>query len=117
MVADASPRSQIFPDGQYFHLRHRGVVQQSLTPHWGHCLRLKKDPKVSLAWGSRPPALSLGLRSSLRLSTLSAFLVAPTPTPSPLLCVTPKDQDSYILRTEGRYCRSSRDGGKGSGPL
>eukprot|EP00071_Canis_lupus_P029433 XP_022262990.1 proprotein convertase subtilisin/kexin type 4 isoform X3 [Canis lupus familiaris] len=36
---------QIFPDGQYFHLRHRGVVQQSLTPHWGHCLRLKKDPK------------------------------------------------------------------------
>ncbi|XP_045398816.1 proprotein convertase subtilisin/kexin type 4 isoform X15 [Lemur catta] len=37
---------QIFPDGQYFHLRHRGVVQQSLTPHWGHRLRLKKDPKV-----------------------------------------------------------------------
>ncbi|XP_072578082.1 proprotein convertase subtilisin/kexin type 4 isoform X15 [Vulpes vulpes] len=45
MLADTSPRSQIFPDGQYFHLRHRGVVQQSLTPHWGHCLRLKKDPK------------------------------------------------------------------------
>uniref|UniRef100_A0A4X1VUI1 Proprotein convertase subtilisin/kexin type 4 n=1 Tax=Sus scrofa TaxID=9823 RepID=A0A4X1VUI1_PIG len=37
---------QIFPDGQYFHLRHRGVVQHSLTPHWGHRLRLKKDPKV-----------------------------------------------------------------------
>ncbi|XP_037360855.1 proprotein convertase subtilisin/kexin type 4 isoform X2 [Talpa occidentalis] len=37
---------QIFPDSQYFHLRHRGVVQRSLTPHWGHCLRLKKDPKV-----------------------------------------------------------------------
>ncbi|XP_053076199.1 proprotein convertase subtilisin/kexin type 4 isoform X7 [Acinonyx jubatus] len=37
---------QIFPDGQYFHLRHRGVVQQSLSPHWGHRLRLKKDPKV-----------------------------------------------------------------------
>uniref|UniRef100_A0A2K6GEP0 Proprotein convertase subtilisin/kexin type 4 n=1 Tax=Propithecus coquereli TaxID=379532 RepID=A0A2K6GEP0_PROCO len=37
---------QIFPDGQFFHLRHRGVVQQSLTPHWGHRLRLKKDPKV-----------------------------------------------------------------------
>ncbi|XP_012585419.1 PREDICTED: proprotein convertase subtilisin/kexin type 4 isoform X2 [Condylura cristata] len=37
---------QIFPDSQYFHLRHRGVVQQSLTPHWGHSLRLKKDPKV-----------------------------------------------------------------------
>ncbi|XP_074193549.1 proprotein convertase subtilisin/kexin type 4 isoform X6 [Rhinolophus sinicus] len=37
---------QIFPDGHYFHLRHRGVVQQSLTPHWGHRLRLKKDPKV-----------------------------------------------------------------------
>ncbi|XP_045656125.1 proprotein convertase subtilisin/kexin type 4 isoform X7 [Ursus americanus] len=36
----------IFPDGQYYHLRHRGVVQQSLTPHWGHRLRLKKDPKV-----------------------------------------------------------------------
>nr|XP_037850546.1 proprotein convertase subtilisin/kexin type 4 isoform X3 [Chlorocebus sabaeus] len=36
----------IFPDGQYFHLRHRGVVQQSLTPHWGHRLHLKKDPKV-----------------------------------------------------------------------
>lgn len=54
MVADASPRSQIFPDGQYYHLRHRGVVQQSLTPHWGHRLRLKKDPKVSLAWGSWP---------------------------------------------------------------
>lgn len=48
IVADASPRSQIFPDGQYFHLRHRGVVQQSLSPHWGHRLRLKKDPKVSL---------------------------------------------------------------------
>ncbi|XP_069337038.1 proprotein convertase subtilisin/kexin type 4 isoform X5 [Eulemur rufifrons] len=44
--AAASPTSQIFPDGQYFHLRHRGVVQQSLTPHWGHRLRLKKDPKV-----------------------------------------------------------------------
>ncbi|XP_055287095.1 proprotein convertase subtilisin/kexin type 4 isoform X8 [Moschus berezovskii] len=40
---------QIFPDGQYFHLRHRGVVQQSLTPHWGHRLRLKKDPKDPLA--------------------------------------------------------------------
>nr|XP_012601274.1 proprotein convertase subtilisin/kexin type 4 isoform X4 [Microcebus murinus] len=40
------PGRQIFPDGQYFHLRHRGVVQQSLTPHWGHRLRLKKDPKV-----------------------------------------------------------------------
>ncbi|XP_006876811.1 PREDICTED: proprotein convertase subtilisin/kexin type 4 [Chrysochloris asiatica] len=37
---------QIFPDGQYFHLRHRGVVQHSLTPHWGHRLRLKKDPQV-----------------------------------------------------------------------
>nr|KAF6401988.1 proprotein convertase subtilisin/kexin type 4 [Rousettus aegyptiacus] len=37
---------EIFPDGQYFHLRHRGVVQQSLSPHWGHRLRLKKDPKV-----------------------------------------------------------------------
>ncbi|XP_055968765.1 proprotein convertase subtilisin/kexin type 4 [Sorex fumeus] len=37
---------QIFPDGKYFHLRHRGIVQRSLTPHWGHCLRLKKDPKV-----------------------------------------------------------------------
>ncbi|XP_049643885.1 proprotein convertase subtilisin/kexin type 4 [Suncus etruscus] len=37
---------QIFPDGQYFHLKHRGVVQQSLTPHWGHRLRLQKDPKV-----------------------------------------------------------------------
>ncbi|XP_074240974.1 proprotein convertase subtilisin/kexin type 4 isoform X3 [Saimiri boliviensis] len=36
----------IFPDGQYFHLWHRGMVQQSLTPHWGHHLRLKKDPKV-----------------------------------------------------------------------
>ncbi|XP_011819497.1 PREDICTED: proprotein convertase subtilisin/kexin type 4 [Colobus angolensis palliatus] len=36
----------IFPDGQYFHLRHRGVAQQSLTPHWGHRLHLKKDPKV-----------------------------------------------------------------------
>lgn len=42
-----SPFSQIFPDGQYFHLKHRGVVQQSLTPHWGHRLRLQKDPKVS----------------------------------------------------------------------
>ncbi|XP_060037481.1 proprotein convertase subtilisin/kexin type 4 isoform X1 [Erinaceus europaeus] len=38
---------QVFPDGQYFHLRHRGVVQQSLNPHWGTRLRLKKDPKVS----------------------------------------------------------------------
>ncbi|KAM9686709.1 proprotein convertase subtilisin/kexin type 4 [Trichechus inunguis] len=37
---------QIFADGQYFHLRHRGVAQRSLSPHWGHCLRLKKDPKV-----------------------------------------------------------------------
>uniref|UniRef100_P29121-6 Isoform 6 of Proprotein convertase subtilisin/kexin type 4 n=1 Tax=Mus musculus TaxID=10090 RepID=P29121-6 len=39
-------RLAIFPDDQYFHLRHRGVAQQSLTPHWGHRLRLKKDPKV-----------------------------------------------------------------------
>uniref|UniRef100_G1QM37 Proprotein convertase subtilisin/kexin type 4 n=1 Tax=Nomascus leucogenys TaxID=61853 RepID=G1QM37_NOMLE len=46
----------IFPDGQYFHLRHRGVVQQSLTPHWGHRLHLKKNPKVSLAWRPHPPA-------------------------------------------------------------
>ncbi|XP_038203655.1 proprotein convertase subtilisin/kexin type 4 isoform X2 [Arvicola amphibius] len=37
---------QIFPDDQYFHLRHRGVAQQSLTPHWGHRLRLKKEPEV-----------------------------------------------------------------------
>ncbi|XP_070230969.1 proprotein convertase subtilisin/kexin type 4 isoform X8 [Bos mutus] len=43
---DGRRREDIFPDGQYFHLRHRGVVQQSLTPHWGHRLRLKKDPKV-----------------------------------------------------------------------
>lgn len=38
---------QIFPDDLYFHLRHRGVAQKSLTPHWGHRLRLKKEPKVS----------------------------------------------------------------------
>ncbi|XP_050995799.1 proprotein convertase subtilisin/kexin type 4 isoform X4 [Acomys russatus] len=37
---------QIFPDDQYFHLRHRGVAQQSLSPNWGHRLRLKKEPKV-----------------------------------------------------------------------
>ncbi|XP_008835373.1 proprotein convertase subtilisin/kexin type 4 [Nannospalax galili] len=37
---------QIFPDDQFFHLRHRGVAKQSLTPHWGHQLRLKKEPKV-----------------------------------------------------------------------
>ncbi|XP_058138155.1 proprotein convertase subtilisin/kexin type 4 isoform X2 [Dasypus novemcinctus] len=37
---------QIFPDEQYFHLRHRGAAQQSLNPHWGHRLRLKKDPQV-----------------------------------------------------------------------
>ncbi|XP_040846144.1 proprotein convertase subtilisin/kexin type 4 [Ochotona curzoniae] len=37
---------QIFPDGQYFHLRHRGMVQQALTPHWGHHVRLKKEPNV-----------------------------------------------------------------------
>ncbi|XP_050995797.1 proprotein convertase subtilisin/kexin type 4 isoform X2 [Acomys russatus] len=36
----------IFPDDQYFHLRHRGVAQQSLSPNWGHRLRLKKEPKV-----------------------------------------------------------------------
>ncbi|XP_012878148.1 PREDICTED: proprotein convertase subtilisin/kexin type 4 [Dipodomys ordii] len=41
---------QIFPDGQYFHLRHRGVVQQSLTPHWGHRLHLKRDPKMEDAF-------------------------------------------------------------------
>ncbi|XP_075391324.1 proprotein convertase subtilisin/kexin type 4 isoform X2 [Tenrec ecaudatus] len=37
---------QVFSDGQYFHLRHRGVAQRSLNPHWGHRLRLKKDPQV-----------------------------------------------------------------------
>lgn len=56
--AAAPPHFQIFPDGQYFHLRHRGMVQQSLTPHWGHRLRLKKDPKVSLAWNLPPWVLS-----------------------------------------------------------
>ncbi|XP_013360512.1 PREDICTED: proprotein convertase subtilisin/kexin type 4 [Chinchilla lanigera] len=43
---DSPSSSQIFPEGQYFHLRHRGISQQSLSPHWGHRLRLKKDPKV-----------------------------------------------------------------------
>lgn len=43
-----SAHSQIFPDGQYFHLRHRGMVQQALTPHWGHHVRLKKEPNVSM---------------------------------------------------------------------
>ncbi|XP_008591576.1 PREDICTED: proprotein convertase subtilisin/kexin type 4 [Galeopterus variegatus] len=42
----AEREGDIFPDGQYFHLRHQGVAQQSLAPHWGHRLRLKKDPKV-----------------------------------------------------------------------
>lgn len=60
-LSHAPLHSQIFPDGQYFHLRHRGVVQQSLTPHWGHRLRLKKDPKVSLAFPQRfpPPPIIL----------------------------------------------------------
>ncbi|KAK2086873.1 Proprotein convertase subtilisin/kexin type 4 [Saguinus oedipus] len=54
----------IFPDGQYFHLRHRGVVQQSLTPHWGHHLRLKRDPKatpsgLSRILGPEPPSVIL----------------------------------------------------------
>ncbi|XP_029774749.1 proprotein convertase subtilisin/kexin type 4 isoform X2 [Suricata suricatta] len=51
---------QIFPDGQYFHLRHRGVVQQSLSPHWGHRLRLRKDPK----WFEQQTALRRVKRSA-----------------------------------------------------
>uniref|UniRef100_A0A2K5RWH3 Proprotein convertase subtilisin/kexin type 4 n=1 Tax=Cebus imitator TaxID=2715852 RepID=A0A2K5RWH3_CEBIM len=56
----------IFPDGQYFHLRHRGVVQQSLTPHWGHHLRLKKDPKVQ--W-SQQQTLQRRVRRSVVVPT------------------------------------------------
>lgn len=50
-----SSHSQIFPDDQYFHLRHRGVAQRSLTPHWGHRLRLKKEPKVGVSPRLAPP--------------------------------------------------------------
>ncbi|KAM5237878.1 LOW QUALITY PROTEIN: proprotein convertase subtilisin/kexin type 4 [Ctenodactylus gundi] len=52
---------QIFPDGLYFHLRHRGVAQQSLRPHWGHGLRLKKDPKVQ--WFEQQKVQRRGKRS------------------------------------------------------
>lgn len=34
------------------------MAQQSLTPNWGHRLRLKKDPKVSLALRLPPQGLN-----------------------------------------------------------
>ncbi|XP_074060682.1 proprotein convertase subtilisin/kexin type 4 isoform X4 [Macrotis lagotis] len=37
---------QIIPGRQYYHFQHRGLASRALSQHWGHCLRLKKDPKV-----------------------------------------------------------------------
>ncbi|XP_054836268.1 proprotein convertase subtilisin/kexin type 4 [Eublepharis macularius] len=37
---------QVIEGGNYYHLEHRGVKQQSLNPHWGWHVRLKKEPKV-----------------------------------------------------------------------
>ncbi|XP_061457921.1 proprotein convertase subtilisin/kexin type 4 isoform X2 [Rhineura floridana] len=30
----------------YYHLKHRGVAQRSLNPHWGWHIRLKKEPLI-----------------------------------------------------------------------
>lgn len=80
------PHFQIFPDGQYFHLRHRGVAQQSLTPHWGHRLRLKKDPKVSLVWEAASLGLSHLAANPLPSIVLVVAVVAVWPSASHQLC-------------------------------
>ncbi|XP_036614156.1 proprotein convertase subtilisin/kexin type 4 [Trichosurus vulpecula] len=37
---------QIIQGQHYYHFQHRGVASRALSQHWGHSLRLKKDPKV-----------------------------------------------------------------------
>ncbi|XP_043832695.1 proprotein convertase subtilisin/kexin type 4 [Dromiciops gliroides] len=37
---------QVIQGQHYYHFQHRGVAARALSQHWGHSLRLKKDPKV-----------------------------------------------------------------------
>uniref|UniRef100_A0A7N4V0S6 Proprotein convertase subtilisin/kexin type 4 n=1 Tax=Sarcophilus harrisii TaxID=9305 RepID=A0A7N4V0S6_SARHA len=37
---------QVIQGQHYYHFQHRGVSSRALSQHWGHSLRLKKDPKV-----------------------------------------------------------------------
>uniref|UniRef100_F7ASZ3 Proprotein convertase subtilisin/kexin type 4 n=1 Tax=Monodelphis domestica TaxID=13616 RepID=F7ASZ3_MONDO len=37
---------QVIQGRHYYHFQHRGVASRALSQHWGHSLRLKKDPKV-----------------------------------------------------------------------
>uniref|UniRef100_A0A6I8N3Z1 Proprotein convertase subtilisin/kexin type 4 n=1 Tax=Ornithorhynchus anatinus TaxID=9258 RepID=A0A6I8N3Z1_ORNAN len=36
---------QVFEGGQYYEFQHRGIASKSLNQHWGHRLRLMKEPK------------------------------------------------------------------------
>uniref|UniRef100_A0A4X2LJA8 Proprotein convertase subtilisin/kexin type 4 n=1 Tax=Vombatus ursinus TaxID=29139 RepID=A0A4X2LJA8_VOMUR len=37
---------QVIRGQHYYHFQHRGVASRALSQHWGHSLRLKKDPRV-----------------------------------------------------------------------
>ncbi|XP_067169162.1 proprotein convertase subtilisin/kexin type 4 [Apteryx mantelli] len=37
---------QVIEGEPYYHFKHRGTVQKSLSRHWGWNMRLKKEPKV-----------------------------------------------------------------------
>ncbi|XP_053228322.1 proprotein convertase subtilisin/kexin type 4-like isoform X2 [Podarcis raffonei] len=37
---------QVIEGEHYYHLKHRGIVQRSLTRHWGWHIRLKREPLV-----------------------------------------------------------------------
>ncbi|XP_034973167.2 proprotein convertase subtilisin/kexin type 4 [Zootoca vivipara] len=37
---------QVIEGEPYYHLKHRGITQRSLTRHWGWHIRLKKEPLV-----------------------------------------------------------------------
>ncbi|XP_028907588.1 proprotein convertase subtilisin/kexin type 4 isoform X1 [Ornithorhynchus anatinus] len=37
---------QVFEGGQYYEFQHRGIASKSLNQHWGHRLRLMKEPKI-----------------------------------------------------------------------
>ncbi|KAM6464517.1 proprotein convertase subtilisin/kexin type 4 isoform 2-T2 [Liasis olivaceus] len=37
---------QVIEGESYYHLKHRGMAQKSLTQHWGWHLRLKREPRI-----------------------------------------------------------------------
>ncbi|KAK1157158.1 proprotein convertase subtilisin/kexin type 4-like [Acipenser oxyrinchus oxyrinchus] len=62
---------KVFPDDNYYHLKHRAVAQMSLREHSSHSVRLKKHPRVR--WFEQQTVKIRKRRYSMNLKTDPMF--------------------------------------------